>query len=160
MVLKIRNQDEPWAPYAICKISQVNFIYWESGPSSSFKFGVPMIWQEPTNCINDCYPCLVKTAEFNVKNKQLLKYPNILSVICPVTHLLEVPTPATSFTSEDMDQHMESDVHLPFDGHTKRIQETSLSSSTVNQAKLNDLVCDLGLSKVKIKGEKCSCSWV
>ena len=43
---------------------------------------------------------------------------------------------------------MEFDIHLPFDDQTKMIQETSPSSSTFSKAELNDLVRDLGLSKV------------
>ena len=113
----------------ICKICQVKFIHWESGI-----FGAPMIWWEPTNCINDCYFCMVKIIgsicafphitksssaaghtrrpdtgcpatddDFNVKNKHLIKYPNIPSAICSVTNSLEVPIPSISFTSEDMD---------------------------------------------------------
>lgn len=46
---------------------------------------------------------------------------------------------------------MEFDVNLPFDDQTKIIQETSPSSSTFNKADLNDLVHDLGLSKVNSK---------
>ena len=88
---------------------------------------------------------MVKTVGFHAKNKHLIKYPNIPSAIRPVAHSSEVPTPSTSFTSEDMDQHMESDVQLP---STETIQETSPSSSTFNQAELNDLVHDLGLIKV------------
>ena len=90
---------------------------------------------------------MVKLVGFNAKNKHLIKYLGIPSTICPVAHSSEVPTPSTSFTSEVMDQHMESDVHLPFDDQTKTIQETSSSSSTFNQAVLNNLVRDLELSK-------------
>ena len=60
-----------------------------------------------------------------------------------------MPTPSTSFTSEDIDQRRKSDVHLSFDDQTKTIQDTSPSSSTFNQAELNDLVRESGLSKVK-----------
>ena len=77
-----------------------------------------------------------------------MNYPNIPSAIRPVAHLSEVPTPSTSFTSEDMDQHMESAVHLTLDDQMKTIQEASPWSSFFNQAELNDLVHDLGLSKV------------
>ena len=37
---------------------------------------------------------------------------------------------------------MQFNVHLPFDNHTNMILETSPSSLTFNQAKLNDLVGD------------------
>ena len=141
----VKTMDKPWTPHVICKACQVKFIRWEGGAPSPFKFGVPMIWREPENCINDCYFCMVKTVGFHAKNKHLIKYPNIPSAIRPVAHSSEVPTPSTSFTSEDMDQHMESDVQLP---STETIQETSPSSSTFNQAELNDLVHDLELSKV------------
>ena len=83
-------------------------------------------------------------------NKHLIKQPNILSAIHPA-HLSEVPTPSTSFISEDMDQHIESDVHLSYDDLTKTIQNTSPSFSTFNQAELDDLVHDFELSKVNSK---------
>ena len=115
--VKIGDQDKPWAPHVICKVCQVKFIRWKSGTSSSFKFGVPIIWREATNCINDCYFCMVKTVAFNAKSKFFIKYPNIPSAIRPAAHSSEVQTPSTFFTSEDMDQHMESDVYLPFDDY-------------------------------------------
>ena len=136
--VKIGVQDKPWAPPVICKGCQIKFIRWENGASDSFKFGVPTIRQEPTNCVNDCYFCMVKTVGFNAENKHLIKYPKIQSAIRPVAHLVEVPTQSTYFTSEDMDQHVESDVHLSFDNQTKTILETSPSLSTFNQAELND----------------------
>ena len=134
--------------HVICKGCQVKFIHCQNGASSSFKFGAPMTWREPINCIKDCYFCMVKTVGFNAKKIHLIKYPNIPSAMCPAAHSSEIPTPSTTFTFEAMDQHMESDAHLPFDDHTKTIQETSPSSCTFNQAELNDLLRDLGLSKV------------
>ena len=75
---------------------------------------------------------MVKTAGFNAKNKHLFKFPNISSAMRLFKHLLEFPTPSTHFTSDDKDQHMESDVHLPFDDQTKMNQETSPLFSTFN----------------------------
>ena len=147
-VVKIGDQDKLWAPHVICKGFQVKFIRWVAGPSRFFKFEAPMIWRETTSCINDCYFCMVKTVGSNAKNKQFIKYPNIPSALCPLAYSSEGPTPSPSFTSEDMDQHMESDAHFPFDDQTKTIQETSPSSSTFNQVELIDLVRNLGLSQV------------
>lgn len=83
-------------------------------------------------------------------NNQIPKHPIYYTLSRTFTFgsHLEVPTPSTPFTSKDMDQHVESDVHLPFDDLTKTVQETSPLSSTFNQAGLNDLVCHLGLGKV------------
>lgn len=58
---------------------------------------------------------MVKIVGFNEKNKNLIKYTNMLSAIHPFAHSSEVPTPSTSFASEDMDQHIEFNVHPPFD---------------------------------------------
>lgn len=79
-VVKIWDQ----APHVTCRCCQVKFMQCGSGPSGSFKFGVPMIWQELTNCINDCYFCMVKTVGFNPKNRHLIKCTNIPSAKCPV----------------------------------------------------------------------------
>ena len=62
----------------ICKGCQVKFVHWvsdwDSGTSSSFKFGVPMIWRKSTNYINGCYFCMVKTVGFSAKNKHLVTF--------------------------------------------------------------------------------------
>ena len=62
----------------ICKGCQVKFVHWvsdwDSGASSSFKFGVPMIWRKSTNYINGCYFCMVKTVGFSAKNKHLVTF--------------------------------------------------------------------------------------
>ena len=104
--VKIGDQDKSRASHVICKGCQVRFIRWHSSASSSFKFGESMTWRESTNCVNDCYFCMVKIVGFIAKNKDLIKYRNIPSTICPVAHSWEVPFPSSSFTSEDMDQHM------------------------------------------------------
>ena len=84
----------------------------------------------------------MKTVRFNTKNRCLIRYPNNPFAIRPVSHSPEVPILITSFVSEDMDQHMQFNVHLPFDNHTNMILEKSPSSSNFNQAELNDLVGD------------------
>ena len=86
--VEIGDQDKPWAAHVICEGCQDKFRRWESDALSSFKFGVPMLQREPTNCINNCYFCMVKTVGF------LIKYQNIPSVIRPLTHSSEVPTPS------------------------------------------------------------------
>ena len=140
---RVNRGHPPW----FAKVAKSS-LYVGKMAQQTLKFGVPMIRREPTNCINDCYFCMVKTVGFNAENKHLIKYPKIRSAIHPVTHSLKVPTQSTSFTSENMDQHMEFDVHLPFDNQTKTILEPSPSLSTSNQAELNDLARNLGLSKV------------
>ena len=164
--VQIGDQDKPWAPHIVCSCCRVKFIRWENVASRSFMFGVPMIWREPTDCTNDCYFCMMKTAGFNVKNKHLIKYPNIPSALRPVAHSSGVAIPNTYFTIEDIDQRMESDVHLPCNDQHKPIKEkSSSSSSSFTQAELN-AGARFGIKQRKlrtvglqVKREECSCSW-
>ena len=58
--VKIGDQDKAWAPHIVCKICTEHLRQWNKGKRRSLKFGVSMIWREPTNHFDDCYFCLTK----------------------------------------------------------------------------------------------------
>ena len=146
------NQDKSWAPHIVCKTCVETLRSWTQGKNAKLKFGVPMVWREPTNHLDNCYFCLVNVKGFNKKTKHLLKYPDILSTIRPVAHCHEIPVPVfdrlpeidddvISETTSNTDKDEPTDVFLPSDADCD-------TPSLFSQAELNDLVRDLYLPKM------------
>ena len=75
------DQDKRWAPHKVCKTCVETLRSWSQGKNAKLKFGVPMVWREPSNHLDDCYFCLVNVKGLNKKNKQFLQYPSIPSAI-------------------------------------------------------------------------------
>ena len=140
--MKLGDQDKPWAPHIVCKVCTESLRNWSKGCKTSMKFGIPMVWREPKNHVNDCYFCAVNVTGINRKNRGSLKYPDIESARRPVAHCDDIPIPVfksipdisddenSSIPTEDEEFYMDVDVPNPF-----------------TQKELNDLVRDLGLSK-------------
>ena len=119
---------------------------WSKGTRHHLTFGIPMIWREPRNHVDDCYFCLVNTSGRNKKNRHTITYPSLDSAIRPVPHLLEMPVPVCSGLplEEDMADVVEDEGDVDFQ------EANSIYNSKpqcFNQAELNDLVRDLSLSK-------------
>lgn len=113
------DQDKSWAPHKVCKTCVETLRSCSQGRNARLKFGVPMVWREPTNHSDDCYFCLVNVKGFNKKNKQHLQYPSIPSAIRPVAHSEEIPVP--KFTE------------LP------KIHDTDLSSTFSYEEEMTDI---------------------
>ena len=153
--MQLGDQDKSWAPHIICANCHTTFKKWTKG-ESSFKFGVPMVWREPTDHVTNCYFCMVKTRGFSGKNKHLIQYPSLPSAIRPVPHSTAVPIPlpvplGSNARLEEWTQHTNEDQPvLPAEGNEESLLPGQSSSSTsfrFDQDELNDLVRDLGLSK-------------
>ena len=78
------DQDKSWAPHQVCTTCVKTLRSWFQGKNAKLKFGVPMVWREPKNHVDNCYLCLVNVKEFNKKNKQHLQYLNIHSAMRPI----------------------------------------------------------------------------
>ncbi|KAI6650024.1 hypothetical protein LOD99_6239 [Oopsacas minuta] len=117
-----------------------------------------MLWREPTNHIDDCQFCIVKTLGFNQKDKSKIQYPSIPPVISPVPHsdefpipILKTPEPEPLITYcyqslPDPDPEISVDMESP--DETRDVDFIpSKPLQTFSQEKLNDLVRDLTLSK-------------
>ena len=91
--IKLRDQDKVWAPHIVCKSCTEYIRLWTKGKKSSLKFGIPMIWREPTNHVTDCYFCAIDLTGINRKNRSSLTYPDLDSARRPVVHCEEISIP-------------------------------------------------------------------
>ena len=67
--VQLGDQDKTWAPHVVCKTCTEHLREWTTGKRKSLKFGVPMVWREPTNHIDDCYFCMVNVSGINRNNR-------------------------------------------------------------------------------------------
>lgn len=148
--VQVGDQDKSWAPHVVCGSCRSTLESWYRGEKRKMKFGVPRIWREPTDHTNNCYFCkVVVTCHRRGKKTDVFDYPDLPSSLRPVMHCEELPVPnpppvitkdaCTSSSSETEDAH--DDVFVAHD--TQAIQHFP------NQAELNDLIRDLGLTKSK-----------
>ena len=149
------DQDKSWAPHKVCTTCVKTWRSCSQGKNAKLKFGVPMVWREPKNHVDDCYFCLVNVKRFNKKNKQHLQYPNIHFTTRSIPHNDKVPvliftklpdidedqlrSSTSSTNSDDDDDDEEQDIaHEAW--NAGRV-------SLYSQSELNDLIRDLNLSK-------------
>ena len=144
------DQDKRWAPHKVCKTCVETLRSWSQGKNAKLKFGVPMVWREPSNHLDDCYFCLVNVKGFNKKNKQYLQYPSIPSAIRPVAHSEEIPVPIFTELPEIDDTDLCSPASSDEEDTTDIFQpcdEDCDKPILFTQSALNDLVRDLYLPK-------------
>ena len=63
--MKLGDQDKSWAPHIVCKTCLEHLRQWTLGTRKSMRFGIPMIWREPRNHVDDCYVCAINVAGVN-----------------------------------------------------------------------------------------------
>ena len=147
------DQDKIWAPHQVCTTCVETLRSWSQGKNAKLKFGVPMVWREPKNHVDDCYFCLVNVKGFNKKNKQHLQYPNIHSAMRPIPHSDKVPVPIfTKLLDIDEDQlrSFKSSTNSDDDDEEQDIAHGAWNAGRVSlhsQSKLNNLIRDLNLPK-------------
>ena len=66
---------------------------WASGTRQSMGFGIPMVWREPTNHVDDCYFRSINVAGVNKKKCKSLSYKYFHLAIRPVPHSTDIPIP-------------------------------------------------------------------
>ena len=149
----LRDQDKSWVPHQVCTTCVKTLRSWSQGKNMKLKFGVPMIWREPKNHVDDCYFCLINVKGFNKKNKQHLQYPNIHSAMQLIPHSDKVPVPIfTKLPDIDEDQLRSSTSSTNFDDDDEEqdIAHEAWNAgrvSSYSQSELNDLIQDLNLPK-------------
>lgn len=147
--VSIGDQDKSWAPNQVCKTCVEKLRLWSKG-KRHLAFGIPMIWREPKNHIDDCYFCVTKTMGYSKKSKQKLEYPNLDSASRPVPHSKEIPVPVfkdfAALEGLENEEDMASDIEHESDVDFDEFGSSSIPQ-TFSQSELNDLVRDLNLSK-------------
>ena len=126
-------------------------------------FAVPMIWREPTNHATDCYFCMTNVKGMNKKNKNKIKYLDILSAIRPVPHSDDLPIPIPPLQLVELSESEFDDDRDSGDIYNLAEDE---QPKLFSQDDLDDLMRDLDLPKAsaellafKVAGEKCVGSW-
>ena len=84
--IELGDRDKFWAPHIVCKSCTEYLRLWTKGKKISLKFGIPMIWREPTNHVTDCYFCAIDLTGINRKNRSSLTYPDLDSARRPVAY--------------------------------------------------------------------------
>ena len=171
--MHLGDQDKEWAPHSVCSECYSLLRSWTNKTNRHLKFGIPMVWREPSNHHDDCYFCMVKTRGFNTRNRRKITYPSIPSAILPVPHCELHPVPA--FVSlpalQTQPTHTLQPIHssqnldnngsdIPSDSESTATESDGVSTENedissidqslpqpLHQHELNDLVRDLDLSK-------------
>ncbi|KRZ93790.1 hypothetical protein T08_7081 [Trichinella sp. T8] len=93
--IKLGDQDNSWATiHIVCHTCVEQLRKRSKKTLKSLPFGVPVVWQEPQNHVDDCYFCLSNVRGYNAKNRKYISYPNLPSATRPVPHGPDVPIPS------------------------------------------------------------------
>nr|CAI5861869.1 unnamed protein product [Callosobruchus analis] len=128
--VKLGDQDKTWAPHLVCKTCTEQLRQWTTGKRKCLKFGVPMVWREPKNHVDDCYFCLANINGINRNNRHQWTYPNLDSAIRPIPHSDEIPIPTFHELPDISDNE-----HCPSDrsSHTNETNSDDEWTSSVPQ---------------------------
>jgi hypothetical protein len=80
-----RGPDKSCAPHICCNSCSVILREWLKGKKRSMVFAVPMVWQEPTNHVDDCYFCLTLPIKAGLSMKKNRNSEIPKSSICYLT---------------------------------------------------------------------------
>lgn len=157
--VKVGDQDKSWVPHKVCKNCTETFRLWTLGKVKSVKYEVPMVWQEPKNCHDDCYFCQWSTSGWSHR-KKTWHCLAIESGRRPLPHCSDGPVPVfTSRPDHDPDDDTTTIAETMDEGSGSSSSSSSIHDSYLRdfptakvklftQGQLNDLVRDLALSKV------------
>ena len=87
------DQDKSWAPHIACHTCREHLRQWSQGTRKGLSFGIPMVWREPTNHLDNCYFCLPNIKGFGNKNKKHIRYHDLEFARRPVSHSAELHVP-------------------------------------------------------------------
>lgn len=147
--VKLGDQDKTWAPHFVCKTCTEHLRQWTTGQRKSLKFGVPMVWREPVNHIDDCYFCIVNVSGINRKNRHKWTYPDLPSARRPVPHSEEIPIPIFQTLPDISKEEFElfENISHSTDDSDSDYEGVSTIPQLFNQDELSDLARELNLSK-------------
>ena len=91
--MKLGDQNKSRATHVVCKTCVEHLRQWTFGTRKSMRFGIPMVWREPRDHVEDCYFCSVSVIGVNKKKRKSFTYPNLPSAIRLVLHSHDIPVP-------------------------------------------------------------------
>ena len=144
--VKLGDQDKKWAPHFVCQVCDASLSKWKRGQLASMRFGVPMVWREPSNHTNDCYFCVTEIPNYHPKTLAKVDYPNLPSALRPVPHSSEIPVPVPEQRFQCTPSSGSEDAAEADDSNSE-FSDRSAGPSKFSQAELNDLIRDLDLPK-------------
>jgi len=143
----LEDQNKYWAPHEVSKTCVECLRQWKNGQRKILKFGIPMVWREPTNHHDDCYFSVENVKGFNGYKKSKWEYPYLESARRPIPYNDNVPIQAytlpLSYIEKQQDLKCNTTRHSSFSEYEGNI----LTPQQFTQTELNDLVQDLNLSK-------------
>lgn len=89
----VRHQDKSWVPHICCVTCVRLLLGWAKQEPRHLPSGIPMIWAEPKDHVNNCYFCLIQTKGVTTKSKHTVQYPNFSSANRSILHSAELPVP-------------------------------------------------------------------
>jgi len=147
---KVGDQGKSWAPH-FCWMTCARLLAAWAKVLRCVSSAIPMFWTEPTDHVADCFFCLISITGVTAKSKYTVQYTNLPSAMRPVPHSVKLPMskPPTNMTlsdsessDEDVGQVNNMDCNQTFAGAC-----SSNEPHLLTQGDLNDIVCDLNLSK-------------
>lgn len=145
----IQNQDEDWVPHIACKSCEVNLCTWWKSSRDRLPFGIPMVWNKPTNHHDDCYFCCTNVFGFSAKTKHKIVYPDCTSAKRPVLHGDDCPIPISPNILPILEIDEDTDSEPDFIDTSDPDYVNENQPHLIDQNELNDLVRDLGLTEEK-----------
>ena len=83
--VQVGGQEKAWEPHVVCGNCRSTLEVWYRGESRRMKFGVPRIWREPTDHMENCYFCMVVvTGHQRGKKANIFDYHDLPSSLRPV----------------------------------------------------------------------------
>ena len=147
---KVGDEDKEWAPHICCNCCRTSLLFWFDGKRKQMPFGVPMIWREQRDHVFDCYCCITKITGFSRKSKSKIIYPTCKSALRPGPHCSDISVPSPP--SGDVEPVLSDEPSCSDESEDTEIDPSFKDKSKplfTNQERLNDLVQDLYLPKVK-----------
>jgi uncharacterized protein (DUF2237 family) len=144
--IKLGDQNQSWTPHTVCSVCVEDLRNWTRGKKKTLWFGMPMVWRQPVNHVDDCCFCMCALKGFHTKNMKGVTYPNLPSAIKPVPHGPDIPVPnppkqpyTPEVESSATPDELSEDSEYGIDMHG--------TSESFARTELNDLVRDLNLPK-------------
>ncbi len=146
LYFNVTIQVELWTPSKCCVTCSTELWKWANNKKAALAFEQPAIWRKQRNHFSDCYFCLCKPC-YGKHLKTKTKYANVSSVTLPTAR--KGPPPqcplegSVTFKSMLLEESASALVNETTVYEPAELMEPQL----YDQARLNDLVRDLRLSK-------------